>query len=91
MQEAFVASLLAIARRGQQSEGDEFDEGDFEKLKINDSEDEEDGTDWVELGSKKDVVSWSDIKDLVLWVEIQKQVAILREGMDNEKGSGKKK
>ena len=79
MQEAFVAALLAIARDGE----DGFDLDEFEKLKVDDSDGE---GEWVELGTKDvaTVGGGDDIKNLVLWVEIQKQVAILREGMDSE-------
>lgn len=63
IQEAFVASLLAIA--GNSKGGAE-------------SDDEDD--DWVVTKTETD-----DLDKLVLWVEIQKQVAILREGMDREK------
>lgn len=62
IQEAFVASLLALA--GNSRDG---------------SEDDEDG-DWVIARSEDD-----DLDKLVLWVEMQKQVAILREGMEREK------
>jgi len=80
-----VAALLAIARRGEE---DEFDLDDFEKLKVGESDDE--GMEWVELGAKDmtgRIGGGEDLKHLVLWVEIQKQVAILREGMDNERVS----
>lgn len=83
MQEAFVAALLAIARRG---ENDEFGLDEFEKLNVAESDDK--GMEWVELGPK-DVASRiggsDDLTNLILWVEIQKQVAILREGMDSER------
>ena len=78
-----MAALLAIARRGEE---DEFDLDDFEKLKVGESGDE--GMEWVELGAKDmtgRIGGGEDLKNLVLWVEIQKQVAILREGMDNER------
>lgn len=86
MQEAFVAALLAIARRGEDTA--DFDEGEFEKLSLGDrDEDEEEGIEWVDVWKRDDVAAHArhDIKDLVLWIEIQKQVAILREGMDNER------
>ncbi len=70
MQEAFVAALLAIARRSpgfQEIEGvliHEMDDG------------------WVGVagGSNDD----DDLDDLILWVEIKKQVKILREGMEEK-------
>ncbi|KAM7187285.1 P-loop containing nucleoside triphosphate hydrolase protein [Naviculisporaceae sp. PSN 640] len=85
MQEAFVAALLAIARRGE-------DEHEFEKLSISDDQDNDDEGDieWVDVWTKGGTaIKYDDIKDLVLWIEIQKQVAILREGMDNEQVGGK--
>lgn len=68
MQEAFVAALLAIARRTPRDE----EEGEGE-------EDLCDG--WV--GVRAD--GGGDLEGLVLWVEIKKQVAILREGMEEGK------
>ncbi|KAK3319445.1 P-loop containing nucleoside triphosphate hydrolase protein [Apodospora peruviana] len=70
IQEAFVAALLAIARGGTDGSGVVEDED----------------MDWVELAPprKKRGGGGDDLKNNALWVEIQKQVAILREGMDNE-------
>lgn len=85
MQEAFVAALLAIARRGEGTTN--FDEREFEKLNISDDceNDQEEGVEWVDVWTRGGAsVQYDDIKDLILWVEIQKQVAILREGMENE-------
>ncbi|KAI0110449.1 P-loop containing nucleoside triphosphate hydrolase protein [Nemania sp. FL0031] len=72
MQEAFVAALLAIARRSQglerrSEESLTRDVGD-------------DG--WLDVchGGGDD-----DLDDLVLWVEIKKQIETLREGMEAEK------
>jgi transitional endoplasmic reticulum ATPase len=45
-------------------------------------ESEDDDSDWVGVCHVGD----DDLEKLPLWVEIQKQVAILREGMDEEKG-----
>ncbi|TPX10074.1 uncharacterized protein E0L32_001271 [Thyridium curvatum] len=67
MQEAFVASLLAIAGR---SHGVGKSGGGKEVV----TEELED--DWVGVRGDK------DLDELVLWVEIQKQIRILREGMD---------
>lgn len=71
MQEAFVAALLAIARRSERqvSEEEEF------------TEDLGDG--WLSVHSLGDD---SDLNKLVLWVEIKRQVEILREGMDEGEG-----
>lgn len=69
IQEAFVAALLAIAKRteksrpsGQRLGGDIDDE-------------------WVGVGCDDD----DDLDCLVLWVEIKKQIEILREGIDKDK------
>ncbi len=73
MQEAFVATLLVIAGR---SEG---------RVK-----DEEQGEDAAADGWFH-VSPWSldgDLNRLVLWVEIKKQVKILREGMESERTAG---
>lgn len=67
MQEAFVASLLAIAGR---SHGVGKPGGGKEVV----TEELED--DWVGVRGDR------DLDELVLWVEIQKQIRILREGMD---------
>ncbi|KAK3687168.1 P-loop containing nucleoside triphosphate hydrolase protein [Podospora appendiculata] len=69
MQEAFVAALLAIANGGG-----------AEDAALAASELGEDG--WVGVDSGDS--SEDGDEELILWVEIQKQVAILREGMDNE-------
>lgn len=73
IQEAFVAALLVIAR----------DAEDILKYEPSDGDDMED--DWV--GVAKPGRAADDLDDLVLWVEIKKQVAILREGME-EKARG---
>jgi hypothetical protein len=96
MQEAFVAALLAIARREQP--GDDGEDGDEEG-----EEGEDDETmvqtvdlaedDWVQvLGNNKPLEDDDDddddddpeLDELPLWVEIKKQVAILREGMEDK-------
>ncbi|OAA68846.1 ATP-dependent Zn protease [Cordyceps fumosorosea ARSEF 2679] len=79
MQEAFVAALLAIAR----SEGRDDDDDD-------DSVDDEYGVATVDLAdewvgvvdpaSRDDV----DLEHLKLWVEIKKQIRILREGIKED-------
>ncbi|KAK7749287.1 hypothetical protein SLS62_008256 [Diatrype stigma] len=70
MQEAFVAALLAIARRSKSEISQE------EEI----TEDLGDG--WLSVHSLGDD---NDLDKLVLWVEIKKQVEILREGMDEGK------
>ncbi|KAI1631101.1 ATPase [Biscogniauxia mediterranea] len=80
MQEAFVAALLAIARKS----------GSSISGSNGDTEDDDNG--WVNVcavgggGSDDD----EDLKGLVLWVEIKKQVQILREGMEAEEERGEK-
>jgi transitional endoplasmic reticulum ATPase len=41
---------------------------------------------WVEIGEDQDEDDSDDLDHLKLWIEIKKQVAILRQGMDEEKG-----
>lgn len=72
MQEAFVASLLAIAARS-------------------DDDDAVYDNSWRQPGANKTVSTEMvvkdedpDLKDLVLWKEMKKQVKILREEMDSE-------
>ncbi|KAK0714748.1 P-loop containing nucleoside triphosphate hydrolase protein [Lasiosphaeris hirsuta] len=60
IQEAFIATLLMIARGAESVAGLESDDEGWE------------------LASSAD----EDLDKLILWVEIQKQVAILREGME---------
>lgn len=71
MQEAFVASLLAIAARGNNGGGDSEDapRNDMEALHR----------------ALAQTLGHSDLGELVLWKEIQKQVKILREEMDEKK------
>ncbi|KAK6209443.1 hypothetical protein LQW54_006296 [Pestalotiopsis sp. IQ-011] len=70
MQEAFVAALLALARKSEKR--DEKKKTDFMK----DLED-----DWVGVAVDDD---GGDLDELVLWVEIKKQIQILREGIKEE-------
>jgi hypothetical protein len=70
IQEAFVAALIVIAR---DSEG----LGQWESAK-----DDAIKEGWVEVAESEDD---DDLDDLVLWVEIKKQVAILREGMEEKR------
>ena len=71
MQEAFVAALLALARR------DPSDELADELVTV------ELKDDWIGvLGKSND--EGEDLNKLVLWVEIKKQIEILREGMGDD-------
>ncbi|KAJ4399886.1 hypothetical protein N0V85_005896 [Neurospora sp. IMI 360204] len=75
IQEAFVASLLAIARDSKEKEevlARSGIEDDWERLTLEDSDGSDDGNDDENLDK------------YVLWVEIKKQVAILREGIEHE-------
>jgi hypothetical protein len=86
IQEAFVAALLAIARKSD-SKGKGVVTGE-------NGSDEEDDHSWVGVdaddvdsgddGDDGDGDDEDDLDKYVLWVEIKKQVAILREGMDDE-------
>ncbi|OTB01277.1 hypothetical protein M426DRAFT_323553 [Hypoxylon sp. CI-4A] len=69
MQEAFVAALLALARQGKGA-GVSREEPLMQDLK----------DDWVGVLEG----DHDDLNDLVLWVEIKKQVAILRDSMKEE-------
>ncbi|KAI8627331.1 P-loop containing nucleoside triphosphate hydrolase protein [Xylariaceae sp. FL1651] len=76
MQEAFVAALLAIARRSKEDE------------RRSESLTREMGDGWLDVGSvsgSEDDGDDDDLDDLVLWVEIKKQIEVLREGMEDEK------
>ncbi|KAK4139603.1 P-loop containing nucleoside triphosphate hydrolase protein [Dichotomopilus funicola] len=88
IQEAFVASLITIARDAgdaevnwpkEDEEGPEAGWESVERLRSNSEELQED---WVGVNTDDE----GDLDDLPLWVEIKKQVAILREGM-KEKAS----
>lgn len=74
MQEAFVAALLALARR---SPGDK---GRSEESLMQDV-----GDGWLDVSGGGDDHGDGDLDGLVLWVEIKKQVETLREGMGSEK------
>ncbi|KAK5627964.1 hypothetical protein RRF57_003679 [Xylaria bambusicola] len=88
MQEAFVAALLAIARRPEGSKNvnsfnkkllkQERKEG-WDVCNVSDDDD-----DFDDKGGDSD--GEDDLDNLLLWVEIKKQIATLREGMDYEKG-----
>ena len=103
MQEAFVAALLAIARKsdsggyeaaassvgcekgwvdvdvdavGSGNEEEEFDEEEY-------GEGDDDGGDDHDGGDDDDD-DGDDLDEYILWVELKKQVKILREGMEDE-------
>ncbi|KAH6654764.1 ATPase [Truncatella angustata] len=64
IQEAFVAALLAIARRSKSDKPNP--RGLMENLE----------DDWIGIDTHDD-----DLENLILWVEIKKQVQVLRDGM----------
>ncbi|KAI9151340.1 ATPase [Paramyrothecium foliicola] len=70
IQEAFVASLLAIARRDE-------DEDLTNRVSTPELADE-----WVDVVSKPEVKK--DLDKLMLWVEMKRQVALLREGLEDD-------
>lgn len=67
-----MAALLAIARDSKPGIAGEID-GDWVEAVVPGESKDGDGDD-------------SDLDDLVLWVEIKRQVAILREGMEEKPG-----
>lgn len=70
LKEAFVASLLALVR------GDDGDEDEVDQLTLN--------LEGIHPGFKgKPINDEKDIANLPLWIEIQKQVKLLREDMDS--------
>ncbi|GJD04241.1 ATPase [Colletotrichum higginsianum IMI 349063] len=75
IQEAFVAALLAIARQSDGSSGGKKRESARPALT------EQLDDDWLGV---VDASGDEDLKKLVLWVEIKKQIEILREGMEQE-------
>jgi SpoVK/Ycf46/Vps4 family AAA+-type ATPase len=81
MQEAFVAALLTIATKSDSSSHragsheDGADEDEWVGVEANEDDDDSDDD------SDDDD---DDLDEFVLWVEMKKQVAILREGMDEK-------
>lgn len=75
MQEAFVAALLAIARNDKPHSEDA--ENDDMRLT------QELADDWVEVLDQS-IEGEADLEKLVLWVEMKRQIEILREGMEQE-------
>ncbi|KAM0480809.1 hypothetical protein ACHAPX_003696 [Trichoderma viride] len=80
MQEAFVAALLAIARSGGDDDDDENNEQDDAMVMTVDLAED----DWVQVLDKP-AEDEPDLDELPLWIELKKQVAILREGMEEQK------
>lgn len=70
IQEAFVAALLTIAQKGKKNI--RSTDGELTTQEFED--------DWVGV-----VGGGDDLEDLVLWVEIKKQIKILREGMEDKR------
>ncbi|KAK1975733.1 ATPase [Colletotrichum cereale] len=70
IQEAFVAALLAIARRSEHGKRDGI-QALTEQLE----------DDWLGVVDASDD---EDLEKLVLWVEMKKQIEILRDGMEQE-------
>jgi transitional endoplasmic reticulum ATPase len=75
MQEAFVASLLAIARR---SHTNSLNRSLRDRIWTEDLSD-----DWVGVVGGGGDGDQDELEKLPLWVEIKKQIAILREGIDS--------
>ncbi|KAJ0298278.1 hypothetical protein COL516b_009929 [Colletotrichum fioriniae] len=74
IQEAFVAALLAIARRSDHRGSRKLDSVEALTEQLED--------DW--LGVVNDAEDDGDLKKLTLWVEIKKQIEILRDGMEEK-------
>lgn len=79
LKEAFVASLLTIARQDEESD-DEDEVGE----RVSNPADVDPGSHGKPVNEDK------DISRLPLWIEIQKQVKMLREDMDSEDKGVKK-
>lgn len=74
-----MAALLAIARNEQLGGNEEDEEQDNAMVMTVDLAED----DWVQVLDKP-VEESPELDELALWVEIKKQVAILREGMEEE-------
>jgi hypothetical protein len=72
MQEAFVAALLAVARNDKSD--DAKSETGVPTVELAD--------DWVGVVDKA-IGDDLDLEKFILWVEIRKQIAILREGLES--------
>lgn len=75
IQEAFVAALLAIAQKAKKEKPVRSFSDAGGQLTTQELEDE-----WVSV-----VDGGDELEDLVLWVEIKKQIKILREGMEDKR------
>ncbi|KAK8090394.1 ATPase [Apiospora hydei] len=80
IQEAFVAALLAIAQKGKKEKRapSSLSNGGDGVMATTTQELEDD---WVGVVGSSDK---DELEDLVLWVEIKKQIKILREGMEDK-------
>lgn len=87
MQEAFVAALLSIASKsdspGHRAASPEEGVGEDEWIGVTADEDD-DFDDDDDDNSNDDDDDNDELEQYILWVEIKKQVAILREGMDDK-------
>ncbi|KAK3293808.1 P-loop containing nucleoside triphosphate hydrolase protein [Chaetomium fimeti] len=83
IQEAFVAALIVVARGGSDGgDGGDGSEG-WSAAGWESVEGDEIADGWVGIADED--LDDGDLDDLVLWVEIKKQVAILREGMEEKR------
>ncbi|KAK8048216.1 hypothetical protein PG994_009946 [Apiospora phragmitis] len=87
IQEAFVAALLAIAQKAKKEKEKEKEQqkpgGGEEGLTTTTTTTQELEDDWVGVVGGGDG-GGDDLEDLLLWVEIKKQIKILREGMEDK-------
>ncbi|PWN32728.1 ATPase [Meira miltonrushii] len=79
MQEAFVASLLAIARQKPESTTEQSTSKARKEFNV-----EETDSDWLRLADDDDSDDDEELNKYVLWREIQNQVRILRKGIQEE-------
>lgn len=77
LKEAFVASLLALVRRGEEGEGGDDDDNEPDDISTS-LQDVNPG-----IHSKPIVNDDEDIAHFPLWIEMQKEVKLLREDMDS--------
>ncbi|KAI0389752.1 P-loop containing nucleoside triphosphate hydrolase protein [Xylariaceae sp. FL0594] len=90
MQEAFVAALLAIARRSTTGMSCAESMREYGDAQDGNNVVGDDDDCWVDVGQgvhdrgEDD----DDLDDLVLWVEIKKQIKLLRQGLKGDDGKG---